>query len=652
MPFAQLLQRSNSRTLLISIWFVAVPLCLGFVSVCAQETNLETQRLNYKKAKLALSKNRLSEYENLKETLIDYPLVMYLHYREGLRNLTSIRPEEATAIREKLRGSYLYDEFHKRWLAEQIKRNRWAVYAEYFEPTDDVIANCYYLRALYRTGEQEKAMGLVPDYWVVGISQPPQCNPIFDVWINKGNLTHDLLWQRLGLALGNESLTLARYLRRFFSEVELPAANFFIEVHRRPEIVRNPRNFLDTAKGREILVYGLKKFARQNSREPRAIEARSIWLDHHSSFNFDRATIDSTSSELAFWATRKGELIEPVNPNFSERTKLRIVDTAISVENWDLALQWLETCSEETKKDFKWQFWYSVASIKLGKVKPIESLENLAKKRTYYGFLAADELNLPIQLNEHVWEDVAYEQSIHRSDPRIFRVLELYEIGESTSAKNEWVWLMPKLKPAAKRWLAFEIGHFTDYPHHGIEAAYRADASNLISTRFPIPKVHRNQFEKYTTKTGVPLPVLLALTRQESAFNHAAISPVGARGLMQLMPATARSTARRIRVPTPTLEEIIYPPVNIQIGSYHFYEMLDRYDGHKALALAAYNAGFNRVDRWIEDASGMDTRIWIETIPFHETRSYVKNVLAYIQVYSRLLDEPVPMFADHEKTIP
>lgn len=615
-------------------------------NVDLSDSELETQRANYQKAKAALSQNRLSEYEKLKSTLESYPLIVYLHYREGLRNIGYLKPEEAAAIREKLQGSYLYDEFHKKWLEVQIKRNRWAIYAEYFEPNDDVIANCHYLRALYRTGEKEQAMAMVPDFWVVGISQPDECDPIFDSWLNEGYLTSDLLWKRITLAVQQDSNILARYLLRFFSTTERPLAELLLKVDKKPSIVQNPHQFSNTVRGREVLAYGLVKFAQSES-----LEAWSLWDEYQTLFDFDEVSFNETSSDLAFWATRDGKLIDEINPDFSEATKLRIADTAIAHRKWSLALKWLDNCSSKTKEDYKWKFWYAIVSRRVGNLEPTELLEELALERTYYGFLAADHLNLPKQLNEHNWTDFDSQQATHRRDSRILRVLELYEIGESKSAKKEWSWLIPQLEPDAKRWLAYAVGRFK-HPHHAIELAYRAEAADLVTTRFPIS--NRTQYERHTTKINVPLPVLLAITRQESAFNPAAISPVGARGLMQLMPGTARRTARDIRVPIPSLQEILYPPVNIQIGSYHFRELLDEFDDHTILALAAYNAGSTRVHRWIkeQEATGMDTRIWIETIPFHETRSYVKNVLAYIQVYSLLLDEPVPMFADHEKQIP
>lgn len=630
----------------IFVCFLVVGFTVHASNIDLSDSELEIQRANYQKAKAALARNRLSEYEELKATLDSYPLIVYLHYRESLRNIGFLKPEEATAIREKLRGSYLYDEFHKKWLEVQIKRNRWAIYAEYFEPTDDVVSNCHYLRALYRTGEKEKAMERVPEYWVVGISQPDECDPIFDVWLNEGYLTSDLLWKRIMLAVQQDSKILARYLLRFFSANERPLADLLLKVENKPTIVQNPHQFPNTTRGREVLTYGLFKFAQSES-----VEAWSLWEEYQTLFDFDEVSFNATSSALAFWATRDGELINEINPNYSEATKLRIADTAISQREWSLALLWLDACSLETKEDYKWKFWFAVASRRVGNLETTDLLKELALERTYYGFLAADHLDLPKQLNEHTWTDFERQQSIHRRDPRLLRILELYEIGESNSAKEEWSWLIPQLEPSAKRWLAFTVGGFK-HPHHAIEIAYRSGASDLVTTRFPMP--NRKQYERHTAKINVALPVLLAITRQESAFNPTAISPVGARGLMQLMPGTARRTARDIRVPIPSVQEILYPPVNIQIGSYHFRELLDEFDNHTILALAAYNAGSTRVHRWLkeQDAEGMDTRIWIETIPFHETRSYVKNVLAYIQVYSMLLDEPVPMFADHEKQIP
>lgn len=619
--------------------------CWLFLFATASATDIDTQRDVYQQAKDALKSGRTAEFQQLKNSLTDYPLYPYLLYNEALKKMSSLNPEHAMKLRAQLEGSVLADEFFQRWLDTQAHRKRWQVYVDYFEPTTDAERHCKYLRALFRLGFQDDALAQVPKLWTVGVSQPKECDPIFDVWINRGHLTSEISWNRLQLAVEERSTLLARYLLRFFPRAEQSTARLLYDVYRRPSIARNISRFPDDARGRYIWSYGLRRYARDE-----ASKALDLWQTHKDEFQFNSQLANSTENELAFWAAREGVVLPEVNPSYSYETIERIADTAIAQQNWQVAYEWLDSVEETERYRFKWRYWFAKSSQLNGHDDAQELFEELALERTYYGFLAASEIDVPISINAVDPIELEEQSTNFLSDVRIMRIFELYALGEDDNAEEEWSWLLPKLEDEeAKLWIPYKIGQL-GHPNHAIQAAFRADAFDLVHTRFPV--LYVKEFERHAEKTNIDLTVLLALTRQESAFNPKAISPVGARGLMQLMPATARRTARNIRVPQPSLVGLLYAPTNIQIGSYHFRELLDEFDEHKVLAYAAYNAGSHRVHQWIKDARGMDTLAWIETIPFYETRNYVKNVLAFQQVYAHLLDSPTPILAGHEKKIP
>ncbi|MXZ56216.1 MAG: transglycosylase SLT domain-containing protein [Gammaproteobacteria bacterium] len=630
----------NLRTLLVaSTWLSLVQ----FSSVCASD--LDAQRELYQQAKSAFKAGRNSEFQQLKNKLTDYPLYPYLLYNEALKRMSSLSPDDANQLRSQLSGSVLEDEFFRRWLDTQARRKRWQIYVDHFEPTTDAARQCTYLRALFRLGYEDKALSGVPELWTVGVSQPKVCDPIFDVWINRGNLNSDIAWNRLQLAVQERSTILARYLLRFFPRAEQPTARLLYDVYRRPSIVRSVNRFPDDARGRYVFSFGLLRYARDE-----ASKALALWQEHKDEFDFDEQLAIRTENELAFWAAREGVVLTEVSPKHTYETIERIADTAIAKREWSIAYEWLNSVEETERYRYKWRYWFAKSLQETGNDGAQEILEELAGERTYYGFLAADEIDVPLKMNARNSIELEQQSDEFLADIRIARIFELYKLGEEDNAKEEWSWLLPRLNDdAAKHWIPYQIGQI-GHPNHAILAAFRADAVDLVETRFPV--LYVDEFNRHTDRTEIDLTVLLALARQESAFNPKAISPVGARGLMQLMPATARRTARNIRVPQPSLVGLLYAPTNIQIGTYHFRELLDEFDEHKVLAYAAYNAGSHRVKQWIKDASGMDTIAWIETIPFYETRNYVKNVLAFQQVYAFLLDTPTPILAPHEKTIP
>lgn len=608
-------------------------------------TDIDHKRDLYQQAKDALKNGRTAEFQQLKNALTDYPLYPYLLYNEALTKMSSLSPDQAIKLRAQLEGSVLADEFFQRWLDMQARRKRWQVYVDYFEPTTDAEKHCKYLRALFRLGFQDDALAEVPKLWTVGVSQPKECDPIFDVWINRGHLTSEIAWNRLQLAVEERTTLLARYLLRFFPRAEQSTARLLYDVYRRPSIVKNINRFPDDERGRYTWSYGLRRYARDE-----ASKALGLWQKHKDEFQYNSQLENSTENELAFWTAREGVLLTEVNPSYSYETIERIADTAIAQQEWQMAYKWLDSVEETERYRFKWRYWFAKSSQQNGHDQAQALFEELALERTYYGFLAASEINVPISMNAVDPNELEEQSTKFLSDIRIMRIFELYALGEDDNAEEEWSWLLPQLgDEEAKRWIPYWIGQI-GHPNHAIQAAFRADAFDLVETRFPV--LYVKEFERHTDKTNIDLTILLALTRQESAFNPKAISPAGARGLMQLMPATARRTARNIRVPQPSLVGLLYAPTNIQIGTYHFRELLDEFDEHRVLAFAAYNAGSHRVRQWIKGARDMDTIAWIETIPFYETRNYVKNVLAFQQVYAYLLNSPTPILAQHELKIP
>ncbi len=183
-----------------------------------------------------------------------------------------------------------------------------------------------------------------------------------------------------------------------------------------------------------------------------------------------------------------------------------------------------------------------------------------------------------------------------------------------------------------------------------IHMANAASLSDHLDLRFPL--AYPEFFKRASHVTAIPESFLIAIARQESAFDPRARSHADALGLMQLLPSTAKRVARRTGLSAPSDEDLLNPSVNVEIASHHLAELMLRYGNRRPLAAAAYNAGASRVDRWIKNAGGVPMDVWIETIPFRETRNYVKNVLAFAQVYGRLLGTPVPMLQVNESSIP
>ena len=232
--------------------------------------------------------------------------------------------------------------------------------------------------------------------------------------------------------------------------------------------------------------------------------------------------------------------------------------------------------------------------------------------------------------------------------PPVRRMTELYAVGDLVNARREWRYALPLLDETGRRDLV-ELTARIGWGTQAIFGARDGEMADLVAIRFPRP--HSDVFRRHAFQSELPLQFLYAIARQESAFNARAVSSAGARGMMQLMPTTARLVADRVRVKRPSRTDLFNPDVNVRLASHHLARLMRRYRGNRALVAAAYNAGESRVDRWTKDVDGLPTAVWVERIPFRETRDYVKGVIAFAHVYARLAGEDPPVLAPHERTV-
>ena len=601
-------------------------------------------RRAYKRAVFAIETGRLREFRKLREELGDYVLKPYLDFFEAKRRISSLGTSTAKKLREQWEETPIEQRFFRLWLATQAKRGRWSRYLEHYEPSGGAEAQCSYLRALYRDGQRTEALSKVPTLWKVGTSQPKLCDPLFKAWIDNGGVTDEIAWERLQLALEANSVTLAKYLLRFFSDSVSAAARTYYDVHVRPSTIRNINKFIDDPYGRETIVHGLLRYAR---RDP--VKAMALWQRYQTEYQFADYQRQYIAENLVIELSKFGNDVAPELPRYSAEILEVLADQGTRTRNYHNLAKWIRSMPVSYRDTPKWRYWYGKALIELGDAEGVSGLQELASERTYYGFLAALLMNLEPALNQEQLSINPTNAATLKALPGVRRMSELYAVGDLPNARREFLYLFEGLDKEFRPELVFylvEMGWFDQ----AVVAANRAELHDFLVVRFPIPFI--DTFRRHAFETSIPLPVLFAISRQESVFDPSAVSPKGARGVMQLMPRTARSTADKIREKQPDLDDLMDPLVNIRLGAHYLAELMARYDSNRAVAAAAYNAGPTRVDGWLRRFSGIETVAWIEQIPLRETKSYVKNVLAGSYVYSQLLGNPLPVLAAHERRIP
>jgi soluble lytic murein transglycosylase len=311
--------------------------------------------------------------------------------------------------------------------------------------------------------------------------------------------------------------------------------------------------------------------------------------------------------------------------------------------------KWINLMPRAGRDDIHWSYWLARAEQQLGNKAHAKALfQQASYDRSYYGFMAAIQSGMPIRITEEILQPEYNWQEAVRLWPALLRIEELIALDETGMARNEWLFLLDQSRYENKLQLGL-VAQQRGWAHLGIQASIRAKAKNALALRFPTPK--QSMFSRYAKARDVDASLLYALARQESAMYERAQSPVGASGLMQLMPATAAHTAQKLGETPPSPNALTNADTNVRLGSAYIKGLLDQYDGNRVLAAAAYNAGPGRVRKWRRESTGQPVDLWVENIPYKETRNYVQNVMVFNAIYQERLNQPVDFLSDSERRL-
>ena len=306
-------------------------------------------------------------------------------------------------------------------------------------------------------------------------------------------------------------------------------------------------------------------------------------------------------------------------------------------QNWQGLIDTVEIMPDHLRQENEWQYWLARAFESLDHgLKSSERFEILADKSSYYGFLAADKVNQPYRIeqeNAATIEDFA-EADFLAEHPHLMRARELYFLNRTIDARREWFQALRHLNAEQIKQAAVLASSWKWYDG-AIKTVAKTRHRNDFSLRFPMP--FKQQVFDHADARQLDPSVIYGVMRRESLFDPMARSSAGALGLMQLMPSTAKQVARSLGMERPRQSDILKVENNINFGTQYFRTVLNRFDNNVSLAAAAYNAGPLNVKRWLPQTDLMSADLWVETVPFKETRNYVQAVLAYATVFDKSL---------------
>ena len=568
------------------------------------------------------------------------PLEVYASYyqlRLGLENADTkdiksfiSRPEDTPMI-DRLRGE---------WLKLLGKQQQWDMFdAEYPRLlNEDTELTCYALQSRLRSQEQDalhEARGL----WFSGKERPESCLPPFEAALSAGIINEQDVWLRLRLALEAGSVSLAKQLagRLTGSHAVSPAA---LEGAASDADRYLERAKMDTASEgqRAVALFALQRLAKQS---PELAAARWAKIGAH----FPEAEQHYFYGWLAYEAARNldGRALQwfkaAANTPLNEQQSAWRVRAALRALDWHEVLAGIDAMGETQQRAAAWQYWKARALQASGK--PAEArrlLTTLSGEYNFYGQLASEELSDLPALSEPAAtykpgkKDIAAMLAL----PGIQRTLALYRMDMRSEAAKEWSWALRNFSDQ-ELLTAAEIARRYEMYDRAINAADKTVSMHDFGLRYLAP--YRNALQEHIREHGLEEAWVYGLMRQESRFVTAAKSDAGASGLMQIMPSTARWIAKKLGLKSFKQSLIRQLDTNLRLGTYYLKTVLSWLDDSPVLASAAYNAGPSRARQWRGDQP-LEGTIYAETIPFDETRDYVKKVMSNTMYYAKQFDAP------------
>lgn len=585
-----------------------------------------------------------------------HPLAQWADYWELSNRLRDAAPAEVDAFYERWSGTYVEDRLRNDWLLVLGQRRDWERFGSdfpRFRMNDDREVTCYAVLVDHLAGKPVADAARVA--WQSQRDVDDGCRVMSQTLFDAGILTIDDVWTKVRLAAEQNRPRAAQAAGRLLGA---PVAASIDELWARPEkYLRRQPDHGSRTRG-ELLALAIVRMA---GADP---DAAANWLERPIGAALPAATRSWAWSQLGRLSAQR--LLPQARSHYRQAMALLpsssgdrgVTDEVLAWQaraalradpkDWALLVSAVDAMSPAGRADATWTYWQARGLESTAAEGPAgepqrrraaAQLESIADQMSFYGKLAAEDLGRPLALPSRPAPSSAAERDAARTHPGLNRSLALIGLGLRSEGVREWNFSLRgmddrQLLAAAQRACDAQVWD------RCINTSDRTRAEVDMAQRFPQP--FRQAVIAQARETGVDPAYVYGLIRQESRFILDARSSVGASGLMQLMPATAKWTARKIGLPF-TADMVTDRDVNLKLGMAYLKLVLDDFDGSQALAAAAYNAGPNRPRRWREGPS-VEAAAWAENIPFTETRDYVKKVLSNAAYYAALITgDPVTL---------
>ncbi len=573
----------------------------------------------------------------------------YVNYWQIRLRLDDADPDRVAAFLGRHAGTPLADRLRTEWLKSLAKREQWALFAAEYPKRagDDTELDCYAIQ-WKRLREGDAALDEARAYWATGQDQPESCQALFTALLKTQRLTEADIWARFRLAHEAGNARLAARIVLELPVADRPAPRDMERAERSAAQALAKGEFRATSVvGREVALYALDRAARSD-----AAGAHDAWIKLREKFpEPDRLygnllVAHQAARQLNPAANAWYREAEGARQNAEQRAWR--VRAALRARQWPDVARAIDAMPDDQALDPAWRYWKARALAASGQDEDATRLyAGIATEHHFYGLMAAEALGAAIMpVSEPLPPDARALAEFGARDA-VQRVVKLTVLELRPEALREWLYVV-RGQSDETLLLAAEFARRNGLYDRSINSADRTQRRHDFALRYQTP--YQGEIGSAARDAQLDEAWVFGLARQESRFIADIVSSAGAVGLMQLMPPTAKWVARqtgRSDFRTLQLED---PGVNAQFGTYYLRYVLDRLDGLPVLATAAYNAGPGRAQAW-RGSGPIEGAIYAETIPFNETRDYVKKVLANAMYYQAQLGLPYVALKDRLGTV-
>ncbi len=628
--------KKKSIFLFVTLSLVLYALC--GVTYAKSEYHLKLQRERFVKAREALRVNDMSGFFRRKDQLKDYPLYPYLEYLalKHRINTEEYASAETRALLRQYVDTYTHTYYARKltglWQRQLAKEKRWQAYLKWSKSPSGVLIACLELQALVNTGRLISLTGLAADIWSAGREPDPVCKSALQRLESESLPSVKLIWRRIENAIEKNNIAYALDQRHYLNRRDQQWVFLWATGHEDPQaslaqIFHSPLTSLSSkVVKRIVLQWGHHDLS----------AAWVYWQAHQRQLPVSRSVAYSISQSLALKAAYRHypEAYEWLASLSSQAQTFAVKKwmtlSALYHEQWQDVIHTIRSMPAEEQKKPQWLYWYARALDEMGYKKNARMLYGkLAESASYYGFLSADKVEVPYAIEQERIELKEARKAALLAKPAIVRAQEFLLVGMEVEARREWRSVTQGMRGDELK-AAAVLAHHWQWHSQAINTMARTGHRQDLRLRFPMP--YQGIVNFYSQEYAIAPAWAYGVIRRESAFAVDARSSSGAIGLMQLMPGTAQYVGqlqgKKIRS-----RDLFQADINIATGTYYLRRVMDRFDNHRVLATAAYNAGPNAVSRWLPQGKPMPADIWVDTLSYGETRRYVRAVLAYSAIF-------------------